>query len=88
MQIPKEVRRKRVTVSVDEQTVEQALRVAQAMHKSLRQMIREYLEQIAHPERAEQDIAEFSRLAQQHECRSPDGWKFNRQEAHDRKICR
>ena len=33
-----------ITLSVDEQTVAKARRVAQAMHKSLDQVVREYLE--------------------------------------------
>ena len=34
-------------LSVDEQTVAKAGRVAQAMHKSLNQVLRDYLEQLA-----------------------------------------
>lgn len=86
MQMSKEVRRKRVTVSVDEQTVDKSLRVAQAMHKSVRQMIREYLEHVAYPERAECNIAEFRRLSA---LGRPDvDWKYSREDAYDRKICR
>ena len=44
-----------ITLSVDEQTVEKARRVAQAMHKSLNQVIREYLEQLAGQDQAERD---------------------------------
>jgi hypothetical protein len=36
-----------ITLSVDSQTVETARRVARAMNKSLDQMVREYLEQLA-----------------------------------------
>jgi hypothetical protein len=75
-----------ITLSVDEQTVVKARRVAQFMHKSLNQMIREYLEQLANRDQVERDIEAFRRLSQQHECRSPDGWKFNREEIYDRKI--
>jgi predicted transcriptional regulator len=71
-----------LTLSVDDQTVAQARRVAQAMNKSLNQVIREYLEQLARRDQAERDIAEFRAL-------SPSGtrsWKFNRDEIYDRKI--
>jgi hypothetical protein len=75
-----------ITLSIDERTVAKARRVAQAMHKSLNQVIRDYLEQLADQDQAERDAEEFSRLAQQHEARSPEGWKFNRDEIYDRQI--
>jgi antitoxin component of RelBE/YafQ-DinJ toxin-antitoxin module len=75
-----------ITLSVDDQTVEQARRVAQAMNKSLNQVIREYLEQLARRDQAERDIAEFEALSNQHEGKSRAGWKWNREEIYDRKI--
>jgi hypothetical protein len=71
-----------LTLSVDEQTVERARGVARAMGKSLNQLMREYLEQLAGGNQIERDIAEFRAL-------SPSGkrsWKFNREEIYDRKI--
>jgi hypothetical protein len=71
-----------ITLSVDDQTVEKARQVAKAMNKSLNQLVREYLEQLAGRDQVERDIAEFRAL-------SPSGtrsWKFNREEIHDRKI--
>jgi hypothetical protein len=71
-----------ITLSVDDQTVEKARRVAKAMDKSLNQVVREYLEQLAGRDQVERDIAEFRAL-------SPSGtrsWKFNREEIYDRKI--
>jgi hypothetical protein len=75
-----------ITLSVDEQTVEKARRVAQAMHKSLNQVIREYLEQLAGQDQAERDAEEFRRLSGQGKP-DPD-WKFNRDEIYDRKVFR
>jgi hypothetical protein len=75
-----------ITVSVDEQTVEKARRVAQAMHKSLNQLVREYLEQLAGQDQAERNAEEFRRLSGQGEP-DPD-WKFSRDEIYDRKIFR
>ena len=60
-----------LTLSIDDQTVEQARRVASAMNKSLNQVIREYLEQLARRDQAERDIAEFRALSEQHEGKSP-----------------
>lgn len=71
-----------LTLAVDDQTVERARCVAQTMGKSLNQVVREYLEQLAGRDRIERDIAEFRAL-------SPSGmrsWKFNREEIYDRKI--
>ena len=75
-----------ITLSVDEQTVAKARRVAQAMHKSLNQVIRDYLEQLAGQDQAERDAEEFRRLSA---TGKPDpDWKFNRDEIYDRKIFR
>jgi Family of unknown function (DUF6364) len=71
-----------ITLSVDEQTLNKARRVARAMNKSLNQMVREYLEQLAGQDQVERDIATFRRL-------SPSGtrsWKFNREDLYDRKV--
>jgi hypothetical protein len=73
-------------LSVDEQTIEKACRVAQAMHKSLNQVIREYLEQLARQDQAERDAEEFRQLSSQ--GRPDPDWKFNRDEIYDRKIFR
>ena len=75
-----------ITLSVDEQTVEKARRVAKAMNKSLNQLVREYLEQLANRDQVERDIAEFRALSEQHASKSPTGWKWNREEIYDRKI--
>lgn len=75
-----------ITLSVDAQTVEKARRVAQAMHKSLNQVIREYLEQLAGEDQIERDVAEFRRLSG---LGKPDrDWKFSRDEIYDRKVLR
>lgn len=56
------------------------------MNKSLNQLVREYLEQLANRDQVERDIAEFRALSEQHEGKSPPGWKWNREEIYDRKI--
>jgi len=75
-----------ITLSVDEQTVEKARRMAQAMHKSLNQLVREYLEQLPCQDRAERDADEFRRLSGQ--VRPDPDWKFSRDEIYDLKILR
>lgn len=75
-----------LTLSVDEQTVERARDVARVMGKSLNQLVREYLEQLANRDQIERDIAEFRALSEQHEGKSKEGWTWNREEIYDRKI--
>ena len=70
-----------LTLSVDEQTVNRARKKAQALGKSLNQLIREYLQQLAGGDDAERSIEEFRRLSGQGHSR---GWCFNRDEIHER----
>ncbi len=72
-----------LTISVDKKTVKRARKVAQAMHKSLNQLLRDYLEQLADTDEAQGDCEELRRLSVQGQGRSR-GWKFNREELHKR----
>ncbi len=69
-----------LTLAADEHVVKKARKVAQAMGKSLNQVIREYLEELAGLESRELVIAELEKL--------PDGdsrgWVFDRDELYDR----
>lgn len=69
-----------LTLAADENTVEKARAVARSMGKSLNQLIREYLEELAGVD---------SRLALVDELESlgdgdSRGWKFRRDELYDR----
>jgi len=70
-----------LTLSVDQQTVLRARKKAQALGKSLNQLIREYLQRLAGEDHAEASIAEFKRLCGTGNSR---GWRFNREELHER----
>jgi len=70
-----------LTLSVDQQTVLRARKKAQALGKSLNQLIREYLQRLAGEDNAEASIAEFKRLCGTGNSR---GWRFNREELHER----
>jgi hypothetical protein len=70
-----------VTLSLDEQTVERARKKAEALGKSLNQLIRDYLQRLAGGDDPEQSIEEFKRLSGQGNSR---GWRFNRDEIHER----
>ena len=70
-----------VTLSIDEQTVLLARKKAEALGKSLNQLIRDYLKRLAGGDDPEQSIEEFKRLSGQGHSR---GWRFNRDEIHER----
>jgi Family of unknown function (DUF6364) len=70
-----------VTLSIDEQTVERARKKAEALGKSLNQIIRDYLQTLAGGDDPERSIAEFKRLSGRGHSR---GWRFGRDEIHER----
>jgi Family of unknown function (DUF6364) len=70
-----------ITLSVDEEVVARARERADAVGKSLNQMVRDYLETLAGADDIEADIAEFKRLSGKGDSK---GWRFNRDEAHER----
>jgi hypothetical protein len=73
-----------VTLSVDDGIIHAARRRAEAMGTSVNQLVREYLEQLAGKTDPQADAAEFERLSRAAQGNSR-GWKFNREELHDRK---
>jgi len=72
-----------VTLSVDDEIVDRARRRAEAQGTSMNQMVREFLEQVAGKSEPEADAAEFGRLTELARGNSR-GWKFNRDELHQR----
>lgn len=73
-----------LTLSVDDDIVQGARRHAEAMGTSVNQLVREYLEQLAgKPDRAAL-VAEFRELSKK-PLGDSKGWKFNRDEIHERR---
>jgi len=70
-----------LTLSVDEQVVARARKNADALGKSLNQLIRDYLENLAGLDDAERSIRELRRLSGRG---NSQGWRFNRDEIHER----
>lgn len=70
-----------ITLSLDEQLVERARKKADALGKSLNQLVREYLQGLAGGDVPERSVAEFKRLSGQGHSR---GWRFDRDEVHER----
>lgn len=69
-----------VTLSIDEHVVARARKRAEALGKSLNQLIRDYLQMLADDD-PERSIEEFRRFSGRGNSR---GWRFNRDEIHDR----
>jgi hypothetical protein len=72
-----------ITLSVADEVVEAARRRAEAMGKSVNQLVREYLERLAGKSNLEVAAAEFEELSR-HPKGNSRGWKFNREEIHER----
>jgi hypothetical protein len=69
-----------ITLAVDERLVARARKRAEALGKSLNQLIRDYLQNLADDD-PERSIEEFKRLSGGGNSR---GWRFNREELHER----
>ncbi len=72
-----------ITMSVDDQIVQRARAVAEAMGTSLNQLVREYLAGLAGSDDAEADVRELRELSMASGGRS-GGWTFDRDELHGR----
>ena len=73
-----------ITLSVDDEVIQEARRRAEAMGKSVNQLVREYLEQLAGRSDREALVAEFRELSKK-PLGDSKGWKFNREEIHERR---
>ena len=72
-----------ITLSVDEQVAARAREAAKKMGKSLNQVVRDYLEQLAGGARRGQQWAQFEERCLQSGAKL-QGWKFERDEANVR----
>jgi Family of unknown function (DUF6364) len=73
-----------ITLSIEERVAENAREAARKMGKSLNQVVRDYLEQLAGSAHAEQDFEDFERHCLNSKARL-NGWIFNREEANARR---
>jgi hypothetical protein len=74
-----------ITLSVDERVAENAREAARKMGKSLNQAVRDYLEQLAGQDRAQQECDEFVKRCLGGGGGKLNGWKFDREEANARR---
>jgi hypothetical protein len=72
-----------ITLSIDEQIAQRAREAAQKMGKSLNQVVRDYLEQLAGGARRGQQWSQFEARCLNSQAKL-EGWHFNRDEANAR----
>jgi hypothetical protein len=72
-----------VTLSVEEEVLLLARKRAEALGTSVNQLVREYLAQLAGKTDPEANAAKFEKLSRESTGNSR-GWKFNREELHER----
>ena len=72
-----------ITLSVNDEVVLKARKRAEFLGTSLNQLVRDYLEQLAGTTDSNRGADESERLSQLTQGNSK-GWKFNREEAHER----
>jgi len=73
-----------ITLSADENCIKKSREYAQKHGTSLNQLIRDYLDSLTAYKERDAVADEFSRLALEHGGCSPDGYVFDREEAHRR----
>jgi hypothetical protein len=72
-----------VTLSIDDELIRQAPQKVEAMGTIVNQLVREYLENLTgtrDPDAQAEEFERLSHLSRGNSC----GWKFNREELHDR----
>jgi hypothetical protein len=73
-----------VTLSIEDDVMREARRRAEAMGTSVNQIVRDYLARFAGVTDVDDLAGEFERLSRTSKGRSR-GWKFNREELHERR---
>ena len=73
-----------ITLSIDDEVIQRARHRADVLGTSVNQLVRDYLEQLAGKRDPKAEAAEFVRLSRLSHGNSR-GWKFNREEIHERK---
>ncbi len=73
-----------ITLSVDDEVIRRARQKAEVLGTSVNQLVRDYLDQLAGKSDPVADAEEFARLSRLSHGNSR-GWKFNREEIHERK---
>ena len=73
-----------VTLSINDEIIQEARLRAEAMGTSVNQLVRDYLEQLAGRNDLTALADEFERISRTSQA-NPVEWKFNRDELHERR---
>lgn len=73
-----------ITLSIDDEVIRRARQQAEVLGTSVNQLVRDYLEKFVGVRDPAADAEEFTRLSRLSHGNSR-GWKFNREEIHERK---
>jgi Arc/MetJ family transcription regulator len=73
-----------ITLSIDDEVIQEARRRAEVMGKSVNQLVREYIEQFAGKSDRQALVDELREMSRNPQGNSR-GWKFNRDELHERR---
>ncbi len=73
-----------VTLSINDETIQEARLRAEAMGTSVNQLVRDYLEQLVGRNDLNALAEEFERISRNSQAK-PVEWKFNRDELHERR---
>jgi len=76
-----------ITLSIDERLVAEARKVARARGTSLNQMIRDELERVTSSQSGQELLEELEEQWRRGGAQS-GGWRWNREELHDRSVLR
>ena len=74
-----------ITLSANAELVRRAREYASAHSTTLNQLMREYMERLTGVASPEESADEFTRVARTHPGRSPEGYRFDRDAAHERR---
>jgi hypothetical protein len=75
---------KNITLSAPDEVIQRARVYAKAHNKTINQLIREYLADLAAKQDREALVEEFDKLVSQNACYPEQGWRFNREEIYRR----
>jgi Family of unknown function (DUF6364) len=73
-----------ITLSADEKTIERSRNYAARHNTTLNSLIRYYMKSLAGKNNRSTKAEEFIELARKHAGQSHEGFRFNREEAHNR----
>jgi len=74
-----------ITLSADAKLIEKSRQIAKKRGTSLNQLVRDYLTQVVDEKTSASAADEFEHLVRESSGRSASGYRFNREESHERR---